>query len=85
MEGQTQYDRTTRKPTFWVLVGPCCIGFPSSRIIKKIRRRPAPVKLVKKYSRELWNKWRADYEPNCTHTLHMEAFCKYVEYEMIKG
>ena len=27
MEGRTQYDRTTRKPTFWVLVGPCCIGF----------------------------------------------------------
>ena len=57
----------------------------SSRILTKIRRRPAPVKLVKKYSGELWNKWRADYEPNCTHTLHMEAFCKYVVYEMIKG
>ena len=57
----------------------------SSRILTRIRRRSASVKLIKKYSGELWSKWRADYEPNCTHTLHMDAFCKYVVYEMIKG
>ena len=64
---------------------PECHNQTSTRILLEIRGRPAPVKLVKKYSGELWNKWKANYEPCCTHTQHMDAFCKYVIYEMIKG
>ena len=57
----------------------------TSRTLETIRKRPTPIKLVRKYSKELWNKWKADYEPNRTHTQHLETFCKYVVYKMIRG
>ena len=57
----------------------------ASRTLEKIRNRPAPTKLVKSYSLGLWNKWKANYEPDRTDTQHLEKFYKFVVYEMIKG
>ena len=57
----------------------------ASRTLEKIRKRPTPTKLVRSYSIGLWNKWKANYEPDRTDTQHLEKFYKYVVYEMIKG
>ena len=57
----------------------------ASRTLDKIHNRPAPTKLVKRYSQALWNKWKADFEPDRAHTQHLETFTKFVVYEMIRG
>ena len=55
----------------------------SARTLLEIPVRPTPTGLVKKDSRELWNRWKAQHKPRCTQ--HVDAFRNYVVFEMVKA
>ena len=62
---------------------PECHHQISARILLEIQAGSPPSGLIKKYSNELWNSWKAHHEPQCT--PHVEAFCNYVVFEIVKA